>query len=219
LCGACNGLLTEIEMRGACERCARPLGQWGAPCPYCMGKGLRPFDQVVALGVFSDPLKHLIHRMKYHRRWGVGEELALRLLDHKRVTELLGDAECIVPVPLHRWRQMGRGYNQADVIARQLVTGRKIKVVHPLRRVRNTPSQTGMHAQQDRFENVKGAFELRVRAAGKIKGKRVVVVDDVMTTGATLQAVGRALKKAEPALLSAIVLAVADPRHRGFEAI
>jgi len=184
-----------------------------------MGKGLRPFERIVALGVYEDPLKELIHHMKYHRRWSVGEEMALRLLKLERVKKLLADAEVLVPVPLYRWRQISRGYNQSDVIARWLKrkAPAKMKVIAAVKRIRNTPSQTLIAARKQRQENVKGAFKLTRPSA--VKGKHVIVVDDVLTTGATLVAVGRTIADAEPASLSAIVLAVADPKHRGFEAI
>lgn len=194
-----------------------PLAEQGAPCPHCLGKGLYPFDKIVRLGTFRDPLKHLIHRMKYHRHWPLAEHLADRFLEMEQAKGLLSETDRLLPVPLHRWRQVGRGYNQAQVIAARLSKRCRIKMIHPVVRLRNTETQTHLHSRAKREENLRGAFGLV--NAKVVTGKHLIVVDDVMTTGATLQAVGRVLKQARPASLCAIVLAVADPRGRDFQVI
>jgi ComF family protein len=218
LCDACGGKLSGFAAAPVCERCAAPLATPAAPCPRCRGRGLYPFERIVRLGVFEDPLKHLIHQMKYHKRWSLGEGLAERLFETEASKGLLTETQVLVPVPLYIWRHVGRGYNQADVIARRLGKRAGIPIVHAARRIRNTPTQTNLHSREKRFINVRGAFAL-TRAAARIRGKHVVVVDDVMTTGATLKEVGRTLKKAQPASLCAIVLAAADPKGRSFTSI
>ena len=170
----------------------------------------------------NDPIKHVVHQFKYQRKWSLGEMLADRLCATERAKGLLTQTDVLVPVPLHFRRQFSRGYNQAEVLARRIGSRRNshvIPVVHALRRTRNTESQINLHSQETRWHNVRGAFTLRPRSARKLRGKHVIVVDDVMTTGSTLRAVAQVLKKAEPASLSAIVLAVADPKGRGFEAV
>src|SRR5436309_227133 len=114
LCPECSDQLTALERAPACGRCAMPLAELDDPCPYCMGRGRRPYDRIVRLGTFDDPLKHLVHQMKYHRRWPLAEFLAARLLEQERVKALLTETDCLLPVPLHRLRQTQRGYNQAD---------------------------------------------------------------------------------------------------------
>jgi ComF family protein len=158
--------------------------------------------------------------MKYHKHWPIAEHLADRLMATERAKGLLTETDVLVPVPLHFTRHIGRGYNQADVIARRLGARNlaDIPIVRAARRARSTETQTHMTSHEKRFANVRGAFAL-TRAARRIRGKHVVVVDDVMTAGATLKEVGRTLKKAEPASLCAMVLAVADPKHRGFTTI
>ena len=184
----------------------------GSPCPYCKGKGAPNFERVVRLAAFHDPVRALIHHLKYHRQWGIGEELANRLVEQERVKGLLQISDVLVPVPLHWRRQITRGYNQAQVIARHLAKQCDKPVVRAVRRVKNMETQTRLHSHHKREENLRDAFAL-VRGGGeRIKGKHVVVIDDVWTTGATMQAMARELKKAKPASLSAIVVASVDPR-------
>ena len=219
LCAECAAKLDALIASPACEKCAMPLGTPDAPCPHCLGKGIPHFEKVIRLGVFEDPLKHLIHQMKYHRRWPMGEYLAQRLAETERAKGLLTETQAIVPVPLHIARHVRRGYNQADVIAHRVGAFARLPVVHALRRKRNTETQTHLHSHEKRLANVRDAFALRRVAARRLRDRHVVVVDDVMTSGATLAAVGRVLKQARPASLCALVLAIADPKRRGFEVI
>jgi ComF family protein len=211
LCGDCSNELRSLEEEPCCGACAMSLPMLGSPCPYCMGKGPPNFERVVRLTAFHDPARQMIHHLKYHRRWGIGEELAHRLLEHERVKALLQQTQALVPVPLHWRRQVTRGYNQAEVIAQQLhCFYRKIPVVRAVRRVRNTETQIHQHSPARRAANLKDAFALK--SSAKISGKHVVIVDDVWTSGATMQELARALKPAKPASISAIVIATADPR-------
>jgi ComF family protein len=217
LCAACDEALRELEAAPACSWCGKPIAEVGAPCPYCLGEGMAHFDRIVRLGVFTDPLKHLIHRMKYHKQWGLAETLADRLLGQERTKGLLTETEVIVPVPLHRLRQITRGYNQAEVIAKRLASSCKLKLARPVVRLRHTESQANLTSVETREDNLRDAFGLVNPRS--VKGKHVVVVDDVMTTGATLRAVARALRAAKPASLSALVLAIADPKGRDFQSV
>ena len=194
-----------------------PLALAGSPCPRCLGRGLYPYEKVLRLAPFREPVRGLIHRMKYRRRWGLGEELADRLGALEAVKGVLTGTQLLVAVPLYWRRQLVRGYNQAGVIAGRIGRLCEIKVARPVVRVRDTETQTVLHSREKREENLKGAF--KVVRPGVVKGKHVVVVDDVMTTGATLQSIGRALKKAGAASLCAIVVAAADPRGMGYEAV
>lgn len=182
-CDVCLGKLQALEQAAACQRCAAPLSQPGAPCAWCLSDGIYPYDRIIRLGLFKDPLKHLIHQMKYHRRWPLAESLAERLWAQDRVRTLLNETDCIVPVPLHRWKQIARGYNQSDVITKWLKRRSGKPIRRPLVRLRATETQTHLHSREKRVANVRNAFGLI--DPRKIKDKRVLVVDDVMTTGAT----------------------------------
>jgi ComF family protein len=214
LCTSCSSRLEALATAPACELCAMPLTLHDAPCPYCIGKGVRHYDSITALGRFEMPIQDLIHRMKYRGQWSIAEHLAERLMQKNRAIEVIGLADCIIPMPLHRYRRLQRGYNQANLIARRLSRDR---IVRPAIRQRNTSSQVELRSAHQRAENMKDAFRLTDPKA--IAGKNVVVVDDVMTTGATLQSLARALVPAKPKTLRAVVLAIADPKGRGFEVV
>jgi len=217
LCGTCDAELNELANCVSCPACALPLAMAGSPCPWCHGRSIPPFEQIVTLAVFQDPLKQLIHRAKFHGRWQTAEQLAMRLGEQARVIALLSQTDVLVSVPLHWTRQIRRGYNQSDLLARTLGKQHRLPVSTAVARIRRTPAQTTLHAREKRQKNVREAFALR--KPDSIAGKRVVLVDDVMTTAATLRAVGYALQGAKPASVSALVLAVADPRRREFEAV
>jgi ComF family protein len=218
LCTACESSMQALAAAAACDACAKPLPASSSPCPYCRGSGLGQIARVARLSVHEGVIRDLIHRMKYLGDWGVAEMLAGRMFEQPRVRALLGDADVLVPVPLHPFRQVQRGYNQAHLLARRLAKlAGGLKVACPAVRVRNTATQTRLRSHADRMENVRDAFAL-IRPH-HVRSRNVVIVDDVMTTGATLLALERALRLAEPRSLSALVVAIADPRGRGFDLI
>jgi ComF family protein len=213
-CLGCEEELRRLIAAPRCGRCAMPLTMPNAPCPHCTGDGLPPFHRVVTLGVLDGPLRKVIHRAKYEHRWSLAEMLGEELRRQSDCRALLAAADVIIPVPLHASRQRERGYNQAEAIGRRL--NRRL-VRHVAIRHRNTETQTHLHSRAQRTENLRGAFGLIDPTA--IAGKNVLLVDDVMTTGATLVSLGRVVKAGKPAGMSAIVVAVADPKGRSFEVI
>ncbi len=158
--------------------------------------------------------------MKYHYRWPVAEILADQMLNQARVRQLLDETDVLVPVPLHWSRQIWRGYNQADCLARRLAKysaghRRSLRVVYPIVRLKNTASQTMVRSIADRDANLRHTFGMV--DAKCIRGKRVTLVDDVVTTASTLKAAARAMEEAGAAAMNGVVLAIADPRRRDFE--
>lgn len=216
-CSTCADRIDQLAAAPACRQCAMPIAESDAPCPYCFGDGLYPFDQVLRLSIYAEPVKDLIHRMKYHHDWNLAEHLAARLLQQPGIQNLLSESDVLAPIPLHPIRQISRGFNQAEVIARKLRTfSRKLKVVFPALRLKHTETQTHL-TKTNRLENLRDAFGMHNPKC--IEGKRVIVVDDVLTTGATLQSFARTIKPAGFASVSAITIAIADPRNRDFQAV
>jgi len=190
----------------------------GAQCSRCLSQPL-VVDVARALGPYEGTLRDLVHGLKYHGRRSIAPRLAA--LVRERCAAVLVGADAVVPVPLHRAREWSRGFNQADIIARGL--GRP--VWRPLRRTRHTVPQSTLPATQ-RWHNLRGAFGLRRRPwdrwnASTLAGTCIVLVDDVSTTGATLDACAEVLKAAGVAEVRAVTVAravlghVADRVQRG----
>ena len=122
--------------------------------------------------------------------------------------ELLAEADVILPVPLHRWRLWSRRYNQSAELARMLgrLARRPVEVA-ALLRARATPSQGAMPTAQARRRNMRGAFKVSERHKSAMAGQNILLVDDVLTTGATAEACARALKRAGAAKVYVLALA------------
>ena len=145
-------------------------------------------DRARAIGAYDGVLRKIVHALKYDGRRSLARTLGTMMRD--RGAGILDDAACAVPVPLHASRRRERGFNQAADLAQHL----GLPVVAALRRVRATATQTGLPAAQ-RHRNVRDAFAT-TPAAAALSRAVVVVVDDVSTTGATLEACARVLKEA-----------------------
>jgi ComF family protein len=142
-------------------------------------------QQAAAVGAYDGTLRAIVHALKYERRQTIACPLGRRM-QHAGLT-VLGDADGVVPVPLHRSRERERGFNQARELARCLDR----PLLDVLQRVRRTAAQADLPAAR-RHANVRGAFVHDARA-GRVDGLTLVLVDDVSTTGATLNACGSAL--------------------------
>lgn len=149
----------------------------------------RSVDRGIAAGLYEGSLRAIIHAFKYERRRSLAPALA-RLM-RQQGASLLDGADLLVPVPLHPLRRLMRGFNQADDLAQRL----GVPVVAALKRVRRTGPQAALPAAQ-RHRNVRGVFELASRHRTVVRDRIIVLVDDVSTTGATLEACARALKAA-----------------------
>jgi ComF family protein len=176
-----------------CEHCGDPLPTWRAVsvplacCPRCR-RTARLLDRARSVGAYDGALRAVVHALKYEGRRSLARPLG-RLM-RERGADMIAGAACAIPVPLHPSRRRHRGFNQAADLARQM----GIPVVAALRRVRATPAQTGLPAARRR-RNLRDAFA-PTRAAGALTGATVLLIDDVSTTGATLDACARTLKLA-----------------------
>ena len=194
LCSNCEGQFKPLE-GPFCVRCGFPVAAPEIQCGACIA-GRTQFDLGRSALAFDAGLREVIHHFKYNDRVSLARPLGralLMCLERERFA-----AECVVPVPLHRTRERGRGYNQAALLAARLDRRLEPNVV---RRRKNTESQTGLTRGQ-RLGNVRGAFECRRRISGS-----VLVVDDVQTTGATLNEIARVLKRAGASRVEVVTVA------------
>ena len=188
LCEPCLGTIQSLEP-ASCPRCGRPsrLGAVCGPCHRYQGAlaGIR------AASIYQGTVRKAIYYLKYRHRRTLASPLA-RLMELELRRKPL-QLDLLTPVPLHPTRLTYRGYNQSELLARELGERLEIRVGDCLERARGTATQAGLNASA-RKANVHGAF-LCVKGAG-VTGLRIGVVDDVCTTGATLEDCARALKEA-----------------------
>lgn len=181
-------------MTHACARCAMPLPT-NSPsyCGFCINRNLY-FDQTFASFIFDQFVREAVYQFKFNHRLNYGKLLA-QLLARYIQNQNLAKPDVLIPVPLHRKRLRERGFNQALEIVRILDKQINSTIsVKDIRRVRETHAQMKLPAKH-RHANVKDAFKLRT-SNSSFKGQHVIVVDDVMTTGNTVNEVAKCIKNA-----------------------
>jgi ComF family protein len=198
LCGPCADELPRVGH--CCLQCSLPLSHnTDRLCGHCLRKP-PSWDFAIAALAYQFPVDQLVCRFKFGRNLACGQVLSCELIQAIQYRRsLLPDCilpGCILPVPLHRMRHFSRTFNQADLLARQVGKTLKLPVYGSvLRRRRHTRAHSGLDALA-RKKNIKGAFECSVPAVKRTSFEHVALVDDVMTTGATLAECARILKKA-----------------------
>ena len=225
-CRICGEALREVARYPVCPRCIAepealsaeffcatcrtpfqnpfPLDEEGR-CALCRA-GLRGFDAAYSFGAYEGVLRRLIHLYKYARMRTLAGPLAVLLARALPRDEAF---DAIVPVPLHWRRRLQRGFNQAELLARGMSRVTGIPVSKALGRVRSTPTQAGL-SNRLRRQNVTRAFRSR-----DVAGKRILLIDDVMTTGATGAACALALKQSGARRVALLTVARVDRRLDG----
>ena len=211
LCQACAASLVRNPV--CCPRCALPLGVPAPACGECLHRQ-PPFESAFAPFLYAHPLDLLMTRLKFGRSLAAGRVLSG--LWSEAITQMAPALPTLfVPVPLHASRLRERGYNQAVELLRPLSRSLKIPLAGSLlQRTRATPAQANLDASARR-RNLRGAFEFHVPALRGVApaAVHVALVDDVMTTGATLRECARVLRRAGIGRVDAWALARA-PRQR-----
>lgn len=194
-CNACDATLPLLNPLH-CPLCALPTPE-GEICGHCLQHPPH-YSRTVAAYRYEFPLDRLIHTLKYREHFELSQQLAMRLSLSVAIRP-----DCIVPMPLHPARLKQRGYNQAMLLARDIGKILDVAVLPAAcQRIRNTASQSGLNLQE-RSRNMRNAFVCQA----DIQGKHIAIVDDVMTTGATLNELAATLLKAGASEISAWVIA------------
>jgi ComF family protein len=206
LCGACWSKLSFIAPP-YCERL-------GIPFPYDPGPGIVSREAIAAPPSyararaavrFDDVARALVHAFKYGDRLDLAPLMGHWMANAGR--PLTAEADAIVPVPLHWRRLWARRFNQSALLAEIIATASGIKVAHAaLRRVKATPQQVGL-SQSERAANVQGVFRVPDDGRPAVAGRRLILVDDVLTSGATVDACAKALLRAGAARVDVLVFA------------
>ena len=204
ICENCSRRFVPELVR--CECCALPVPAGVTRCGACL-LAPPPLDRCLAAVPWAWPWAGLVSRLKFRQEVGLAEPLAALLIRAPGVAVTLGRAHWVLPIPLAPQRLAERGYNPALLLARALQ--RERCPVNWLLRVRDTPPQRGL-TRSERMKNVRAAFALAPEGAQAMRDRRVVLVDDVMTTGATLHEAARTLRAAGVREITALVLARTD---------
>jgi ComF family protein len=210
LCLKCIQLIAP-ELPNCCRRCGAVLPdgfEVSDRCPSCEGYALK-FDAVYPLGRYDGAMRDVVLKTKRLSAealsLAVGRLLAMRLRD--KIVQFAPQA--IVPIPMHWRRRFVRGVNSPELLAECLGRKLKIPVLRTLRRRRYTRPQKDVQPGE-RFRNVRGAFAVRRWYANRLQGARVLLVDDILTTGATCSEAAKLLKQAGAAAVAVAVVARAD---------
>ncbi|HNV23811.1 MAG TPA: ComF family protein [Candidatus Omnitrophota bacterium] len=211
ICDACASLI-ERNHPPFCQKCSRPLGQ-KIHYPLCQECRLtKPyFDFAWSCLLYKDPLKNLIHQFKYKQKTCLAIAFSQWMLAFINAYHFdIKQFDLIIPVPLHTARLRERGYNQSYLLAHPIAKEFQIKIsTTNIIRVRYTPPQVQL-SQKERWTNIEGAF--RIKSQNEINNKNILIIDDLLTTGATASEIARTLKKAGAKTVGVLTLSVTEEK-------
>jgi ComF family protein len=207
--GLCSKCLKDFdrlqEGYSSCSFCAAFVPENKNYCANCFGEVFYWFDLARAVFPYEGGVKEILHRFKYRGMRNLARSLGILMQETLKKSYNYRKFDLVIPVPLHPSRLQERGYNQSELLAREIARGLRIPLGESiLVRHVNTPSQTGF-GRTDRYLNLKKAFALTSKES--IRGKNVLLVDDIFTTGATTAACSRVLKKGGADYVFVIVFA------------
>ena len=188
LCNNCLDYLPEVKPT-LCRFCGRPIKKRNR-CGFCK-KGTH-IDYGRAFMLFIPPYDKIIHHFKYRKKTNLAIFFGRAMASIIRADHILQKTDVIVPIPLFWFKRQKRGYNQASLLANVISSECGIENIDVLRRIRNTKTQTRLN-EEARRKNVLNAFALK---SNTIENKKIILIDDVMTTGATINECARVLKDA-----------------------
>ena len=207
----CDACVRRFALaRSRCSGCAAPLAGHSGVCGECLRRGASaPLDLCLAAVDYAYPWDDLIARFKFRDEPGLAAALAERMLAAPGASAALASSDWLVPIPLAPQRLVSRGYNQAWELVKALrarAAPAPQGLADALTRLGEAPNQHSLPREQ-RLRNLRGAFAASPQHVERLRGQRVLLVDDVSTTGATLQSAALALKQAGVAQVQGLVVA------------
>ncbi|GMG85786.1 ComF family protein [Biformimicrobium ophioploci] len=205
LCPICTGLLPHLLNQ--CQRCALPLASpEDSHCPQCLSQPPE-LDSAYAAFLYGYPVNRMVAAFKYRNQLAAGRALSLTLAQHIAEQPALADVDYLLPVPMHWGKQLRRGFNQAELVARDLGKVLGLRLQANLIKARRRKAAQQQLDKLQRRRNLQGVFYIPANRAGAIAGRHILLVDDVITTGATLNTLAWLLKLAGAHRVSACALA------------
>ena len=204
LCRKCQTLFEPISSP-ICKNCGIPTEYDVERCVSCFGKTFH-FASNRAVFVYDDLMRDLLHDLKFRQKKQIAESLGKLWAVH---TDIPPDV-ILVPLPLHPKKQRERGFNQAEVLTRRLSQRLGIPIENTLVRLLDTPPQSGLHPRM-RIENVAGAFGIAPGVS--VQGKSYIIIDDIYTTGASLNECAKVLKDAGAAEVNCMTLSIVEKKE------
>jgi len=210
LCNSCIPLFEKVAPP-ICDTCGIPVESGIHTCAPCRGKSFH-FSKNHATFLYQDVLRDLLHELKFRNKkqiaHGLGQLWAAALKDHP-----FPENTCLVPLPMHKKKRRERGFNQADILATELSLALNIPLAKIITRTLDTPPQSAMHPSL-RAENVDGVFSLTQEID---PAKNYIIIDDIYTSGASLNECAKILKNAGAASVDGMTLAIVEKKTvRGF---
>ncbi|MHA2620587.1 MAG: double zinc ribbon domain-containing protein [bacterium JZ-2024 1] len=207
--GSLHALCDECRSRvfrrlNSCSRCGFILSR-GDMCGDCLTRK-RPFERLEFLGYYEKPFSGTLQAFKFQRRPGLASHLAKATLSVPRIAEFVDQCDSVTYVPCSPVRLRVRGYNQSLLLAREIAWRSRKPLVHALKKVRETPPQVGLN-YANRIKNLEGAFQIALQMRHPIHHKRLLLIDDIYTTGATVEACAKPLVRAGVSAVFVLVLA------------
>jgi len=195
---------TVFHRENGCRKCGFLLTR-GDVCGDCLTRK-RPFEQLEFVGYYQPPFSLTLQAFKFHNRPGLAPHFVRFALSLERIARFVERCDAVTYVPSTPARLSKRGYNQSLLIAREIARRARKPLIHTLEKVRETPPQVGLN-YANRILNLKGAFKVILPFRLPIYRKKILLVDDIYTTGATVEACAKPLVRAGVAEVYALVLA------------
>ena len=201
LCEKCLNNMQKIK-EPFCSKCGETLENDNLNCSFCKSFNYA-FNSNRSIFYYDDTSSKIVKGLKYNQRKYYAKHIAKLMSEDKSIFEKI---DLITFVPISTKRKRVRGFNQAEEIAKEISKQVGIEVIELLEKVKDNKTQAGL-SQKERLENLKGTFKIKDGTEDKISGKNILIIDDVFTTGATLNECSSVLKKAKPKLVKTLTLA------------
>ena len=206
ICGKCWGNCSFIT-KPYCYICSHPFAYENdneSICGACIVTKPK-YDKAISVFKYDNYSKKLIHKFKYQDQLHILDYFIGLMLNMGK--EVIEQADVIIPVAMHKYKLLKRGYNQAALLAMRIAFKKKIKYLpQAILKTNNAQAQAGLK-KDERLKNIKNTFELNPKFKEELKGKKILLIDDVITTGATISECCKILRSAKPAKIFVLTLA------------